>query len=419
MSRVEMIETADEVVDAASSSTAVSTLGPLEKIRAGLALLAAEPRNFDVTTTAGDKAARQFRARCVSLRTSIDDAYETVNRPMLATQRKARELRDGIKAGVKALEDPVDAAIVAQEQAKAVEKARREQAERERVLGHQTAIEEIRMAAHETAGKPSAGVRTIVARVMAVDPSQGFEEFRPLAERAKTETLAKLTSLLSVAEAQEAEAARLAAERVELERQRAEQEARDRAERERIAAEQKVIADQLAAERAAFARQQEEARAAQQRREDEAAALRRAADEKAAAERAEADRAAKAVRDAEEARQREERAQQQARLDTERAELRRAQDEADRVAREARMAEEARAAAERAEAARAQAQRDDEARQARLAAEAAEQRGRDAWRGLAAALHGLLEVAPPSDQRSIAARDALDLAGWDSTSLAA
>lgn len=374
MSAIEIIETADEVVDAASTSTAVSVLGPLDQIRNGLALLAAEPRTFDVTTTGGDKAARQLRAKCVALRTSIDDAYEKVNRPMLETQRAAREMRDQIKADVKAIEDPLNADIVAQEEAKAAEKARREQLERERITTHQEAVEAIRMAAHEASVKSSAEIHEITLRIEAVDVGDTFEEFKPLASRAKAETLTKLATLLAAAEAHEVEAARLAAEREELARLRAEQDARDRAERARVAAEHKAESDRLAAERAAFEKQQAEARAEQRRVADAAAAERRQADEKAAQERAEADRQAKVVRDAEEARQRQERADQQAKLDGERAELRKAQDEADRVARVARDVEETRQREERAAAALAQEQKDAVERQARIAAEAAGQR---------------------------------------------
>jgi hypothetical protein len=414
VSVVEMIETADEVVDAVSTSTAVSTLGPLEKIRAGLATLAAEPRTFDVATTAGDKAARQFRARCVALRTSIDDAYEAVNRPMLESQRKARELRDQIKADVKAIEDPVNSDIVAQEAIKTVEKARREQLERERVMGHQHSIEEIRMAAHEATGKTTADIRAITLRVEALDAGEGFEEFRPLAARAKAETLGKLASLLSAAEAHEAEAARLARERAELARLRTEQDERDKSERHRIEAAQKLQAEQLAAERAAFEKLQADARAEQQRRDDAAATERRAADAQAAAERAEADRSAKALRDAEEARQRRERAEQQAKLDAERAELRRQQDEADRVAREARLAEEQRQAEERAATARAKQEREEADARAQAAVEAAEQRGRDAWRDLASAVENLLKITPDEHQFATDGQAALRAAGWAS-----
>jgi hypothetical protein len=111
MKAADTIETADQVVDGPSKRTAVSPLSPLEKVKAGLIQLATESKNFDLSTSAGEKAARVFRAKCVSLRTALDDAYETVNRPLLQTQRDARALRDDVKAQVQALEAPVDKAI--------------------------------------------------------------------------------------------------------------------------------------------------------------------------------------------------------------------------------------------------------------------------------------------------------------------
>jgi hypothetical protein len=350
-------DVASEVVEAAG---AVTVLGPLEKIRAGLAALAQEAMTFDVTTTAGDKAARQFRQRCVGVRSSVDEAYETVNRPMLETQRQARALRDEIKAAVLKLEDPVDAAIRAQEEAKQAERARKEQAERERIAGHQGAIEEIRMAVHAAAGRPSAEIAALVRQVQAVNPAEGFEEFRPLAERARTETLIRLADLLAAAQAQEAEAARLAEERAQLERQRVEQEAAAKAERERLEAERaalereravaRVEQEQREAAARAEAQREAEASAAEQRRLDaEAAEARRAADAKAAAERAEADRQARLAREAEDRR-----------IAAERAELKLQQDEAARVERERRAAEEAEVARQRA----AQAEADDRLRAA-------------------------------------------------------
>lgn len=409
MSAIDMIETASEVVDAASTQTAITSLAPLEKIAAGLALLSAEKRDFDVTTTAGDKAAREFRRKCVKLRTSMEAAYETVNRPMLDAQAQARKLLKDITASVKALEDPVHADIVAEETRKAAEKARKEQAERERIAAHQVAIEEIHMAAHEGVGKSSEAIRALIVRIEGVETATNFEEMRPIAERAKTATLDKLEALEVAALAQEAAAARLAAERAELERLRIESEAREKAERERIAAEHKAEAARLAAERVEFDRQQATARAEQEAIATAALAARQAADAQAAAERAEADRQAKAVRDAEELRQREERAKQQAELDAQASALRAQQNEADRIAREARLAQEQKEAAERviavaaarekADAERATKQAAEDAERARLkAADEADRRGRDAWADLAEALEYAI--------------DRCDIGGW-------
>lgn len=419
---IEPAEVADELVDAASTQTAITSLAPLEKIAAGLALLTAEKREFDVTTTAGDKAAREFRRKCVKLRTSMEAAYETVNRPMLEAQAQARKLLKEITASVKALEDPVHADIVAEETRKSAEKARKEQAERERIAAHQAAIEEIHMAAHEGVGKSSEAIRALIVRIEGVETATNFEELRPIAERAKSATLDKLEAQEVAALEQEATAARLAAERAELERLRIEAEAREKAERERIAAEHKAEAARLAAERVEFDRQQAAARAEQEAIATAALAARRAADAQAAAERADADRQAKAIRDAEELRQREERATQQAWLDEHAAALRQQRHEADRIAREARLAQEQKEAAERAiavaaarekaDAERVEKQAAEDAERERLrAADEADRRGRDAWCALAAVCEALLNAHLHLPTMRTAAADALKLAG--------
>src|SRR6478609_8474083 len=110
-----MTEVADEVLDAPAAITEYNAvqkgLAELRKDLAGV--------QFDVTTTAGDKAARAARSRCVSIRTSADAAYEGWNKPMLAKQREMRGILASIKDEVKAVEDPIDAQIKAEEARKA------------------------------------------------------------------------------------------------------------------------------------------------------------------------------------------------------------------------------------------------------------------------------------------------------------
>lgn len=129
------VEVADEVVEAAVQGTALAMITGLRKIELGLAAVKAESdaATWDVETTVGEKAAREFRAKCVKLRTSADAVYETHNKPLLAAQRDARDLVKQIKAFVDPIEQAWGAKITAKEERKASEKAAREQAERERI----------------------------------------------------------------------------------------------------------------------------------------------------------------------------------------------------------------------------------------------------------------------------------------------
>jgi colicin import membrane protein len=341
MSTADTVETASEVVDAKAKG-AVTPLDPLKKIEAGLAVLKGEQQNFDLTTAAGEKAARVYRAKCVSLRTAIDEAYDTVNRPLLTIQRDARALRDEVKDGVKKLEDPVDKAIKEVEAARELERIRKAELEAARIAGLHERIDAIKAIAARAVGKPSAEIEQKIQLVVGMTIDDKFQELKPAAEQAQAATLATLRELLAAALVQEDDA-----------RRQAEQAERERAERERVAAEQRAAQARIDEQRAAIAREEAEAR---QRRE--------AADREAAAAREAADREARERREAEELR-----------IANERAALRREQEERDRQEREATEARQRaeREAAEAEERARREAAEAEERRQAEIRAEARRQ----------------------------------------------
>lgn len=338
-----MTEVADEVLDAPA---ALAEFNPVQK---GLAELRKELKGvqFDVTTTAGDKAARAARSRCVSIRTSADAAYEGWNKPMLAKQREMRSILAKIKDEVKAIEEPIDAQIKAEEQRRAEIKAAKEAAELARQQAIQSRINSIGQYPAQAAGKSAVDIAALLATVAELPITTELYEHRAGEAMAlQAETVAKLEQMRDAALAQEQEAARLAAERAELERQRLEQEAAAQRQREAEAA-------QLAKERAELEEQQrqlqaardeenarlEAARAEQARKDAEAAAtLKRQQDEAAAALRA-----------------------QQEEIDRQRREFE-AQQEAARRAEQEKVEAAARAEREKEEAARAEAERAEQAR---------------------------------------------------------
>lgn len=286
-----MTEVAEEILDAPAAIIEFNT------VQKGLAELRHELAGvqFDVTTTAGDKAARAARARCVSIRTSADAAYEGWNKPMLAKQREMRAILAKIKDEVKAVEEPIDAQIKAEEARKAEIKAAKEAAELARQQAIQSRINAISQYPVQAAGKSAADVAALLAAVAELPITTELYEHRAGEAMAlQADTVAKLEQMHSAALAQEQEAARLAAERAELERQRLEQEAAAaaarKAEDERLAKERAELEEQqrrLQAERDAENARQEAARAEQARKDAEAAAaLKRQQDEAAAALRA-------------------------------------------------------------------------------------------------------------------------------------
>lgn len=208
------------------------------------------------------------------------------------------------------------------DEAREAEKRAKLEAAQRRVASIREHIDDIRSFAQRAVGAPSASIAMWIEELQELGITlDRFAELTGEAEAVRDATLDKLRELHAVAVAQEAEAARLAAEREELERQRTE----------------------LAAQR-----EREEAERAERERVEAAA-------------RAEQERIDREHREAEEAERRAAMAAEEARLAEQRAEQERRQAELDRAEREQREREEA-AAQEAAEAA-AQAERDRVARQ--------------------------------------------------------
>lgn len=315
---------ATEQAAGAAPSTALTVFDPIERT-----LAAVEARHkdvvYDLTTTKGNDAARKARKELVSIRTTADEVYKTWNQPILAAQKKARELRDGFAARVELLEKPLDAAIRADEERRAAEKKARDDAEAARVKAIRDRVADIYAQPAACAGLPSSEIELSIVGVEVLIADKAFyQELQGEAEAAADVVLTKLRAMMSAAkaaeeraEAQRLEAERLEAQRVELERQRAE-----------IAAQQEAI--RVAAERAEADRLAETARQDEERR---ILSERMQAEERqraAAAAQAEADRLAEiarteqAAREAREAAERESQAriaEQQRLLDEQRAQF--------------------------------------------------------------------------------------------------
>lgn len=270
------------------------------RTEAALATLRAKYKDarYDLTTTAGDKAARAARLELVNLRAGLEKKRKELKAPALDFGKKVDGEAARITAEILTLEAPIDAQIKADEQRREIERKAKEEAEAARRKKHTDAIARIAGYLAQAAGLPSTRLADGIAKLEAFDVS-GFEEFQQEAADTLARTVAGLRALHAKALASEEELARLEAQRVE---------------QARIAAEQAEAARKLQEQAAELARQRE-AIAAEERRqeaerqrlaaEEEAKARAKIAEEqraqaaKEAAEKAEADRLARQAAEAE------------------------------------------------------------------------------------------------------------------------
>lgn len=342
-----------------------------DKIAAGLAAIEkAHPKDVacNVATAAGMKQAIAGRAAWREPRIALEKARKAAKAPVLALGRDIDAFAKSLEIKLLEGETHYDDQIKAEEARREAERQEKARKEAERVAGIRDRIHETFVSAPSMMdGSSSQELVDEIKRMVAVEIDSGYQELAGEAALAKDAALATLRRMQEKAAAREEEAARLAAERTELERQRAEQ-ARIDAEAKRAREEE---AARLRKEREELAAQQAAARAEQKRLDDEARARRQREEEAARAAREEADRQDRARRDEEDRRAREARAAEDKRIAAERAALEAAQ-------RQAREAEESRIAAELAERRRKEEAEIAARRQAEEAQHAADMRLREA-----------------------------------------
>ena len=252
----------------------------------------ARTTTYDVKTTAGMATAVKIRAAFRDIRVASEKARKERKAPILEIGKLLDSRQKEIEAEIEPLESAPDNAIKAEEARKEAEKQAKLAAEKARVGGIRSKIDQIKDSIVFAMGKSAAEIQGAINELSAHEVTlEEFMEFAGEAEMAKVASLAKLNEALVAQQTHEAEQDRLAAERVELDRlraeaaerervaaaARAEQEAKDRAERERVEAEQRAAREKaeaamraereahearMAAEREELARQQAEIAAA-------------------------------------------------------------------------------------------------------------------------------------------------------------
>ena len=172
---------------------------------------------YDLTTTAGDRAARAARLALVTLRTDLEKKRKELKAPALEFGKKIDSEAARITGEILALETPIDSQIKADEKRREEERRAREEAEAARKKVHTDAIARMAGYVAQAADLPSnrlaAGIQMLEGLNLA-----GFEEFTQEATDTRDRTVAALRALHAKALAREEEAARLEAARVEQER---------------------------------------------------------------------------------------------------------------------------------------------------------------------------------------------------------
>ena len=304
-------------------------LAELNKVDAGIADMKLKYGNkvYDCTTTAGMNEAKADRVAIREVRYKVPKITADVTKQLNQMKSDLKTESERITEELLIIEKISDDAIKAEELRKEREREEKAAADQKRKESIQAFIQPFRDAVAFATGKSSADIDELIKGISNVPiAADTFQELVDNAEAAKQAAIDGLTVLLVNTVAQENEAARILAERAELEELRAKQAAmqaeldqareaedkraaaeREKLEQERRDHEAKMKAEQDAAQ-AEIDRQLaeiEEAQRIQRGKDEEAAAeLNRIAAEKQAEEDRKAEES-RLIREAEERKQRE------------------------------------------------------------------------------------------------------------------
>jgi len=220
-----------EVVDTPPVSTAVAlatlrttALSELSAVEKGIAQLRADhgSTNYDITTPKGYKLATARRHAIREVRYKVPHVVKDRKAALKEIAEAVASEGERIIAVLKAIEDPHDEKILAEDKRKADEKAERERKEAERIAAHQERLDVLRGYVDLAKGQPSARIEAGIAAVEAIDiDPEAWEEFFDRAVAAKADTIVALREMKDAAKG--AEDAKAEADRV-----RAENEKRSR-----------------------------------------------------------------------------------------------------------------------------------------------------------------------------------------------
>lgn len=276
----------------------------INAVSAGLAALTEQYAGvvYEVTTTKGMAEAKAARLAIREPRFNVESIRKAAKKPILDLGRKLDAEASRITTELLRLENPIDSQIQAEEERKEQERQAKIDAEVKRVAAIQGRIEDMRSIVTGSVGRDSTVIQRHIDDIERAVIDESFEEYQPAAQDAKDASLGRLRQMYAAAVEQEAERARIKAEREELARLRKEADERNAAERARIAEEERKAKEVRDAESARVAAEQRErqkvidAENARVREANEAAA--KIERDRLAAERAELAAAQEALRKA-------------------------------------------------------------------------------------------------------------------------
>jgi colicin import membrane protein len=301
------------------NDTALTTITEYSPTAQGLAELRQRlgAMVYDVTTGKGMDEAKKDRAIARSLRTNLETLRTQIKAPALERCRAIDAEAKRLTAEIEELEKPIDAQIKAEENRKALEKAAKEQAERDRITAINARFDSVKGFPLKAVGKTYAEIEALIEEVEQTDTAFEGQDAAPNEAAMKHEVrlaVAHLRASLDARWLADKEADEIAAKLKELDELRekaaAQQRELDRLaqiERDRQAEEARQAEDAARAARAAAeaierqARQEAEAKAEaerveRQRAEDaERAKAAKKLKEDQAKAKAERDRLAKAA----------------------------------------------------------------------------------------------------------------------------
>lgn len=205
---------------------------------------------FAVSTPKGMAEAKEARAEIRGYRVTLEKLRAELKAPVLERSRLIDSEAKRITTELLAIEDPIDAAIKAEERRKEEEKAAKEREEKKRVEEINRKIDAMRLLVVKAAGEDLLFTKGAISWVelYQIEPAE-FLEFLPNALAVKAETLATLNKMASEKELIEGEKKRLAElqRQIEAERQRQTEENRKiEAQRAAIERQQREVAEREA-----------------------------------------------------------------------------------------------------------------------------------------------------------------------------
>lgn len=242
----------NEIATVNDAGVIVARIGGFREQEAQLALMEAEAKGglvFDCSDAKQDKAAREWRRKCVTMRTGLAELRLSITRPVDTVKRMIIDAQKSIETRCITIEEMADAPIKAHEKNVAAIAAEKARIEAERKAKHQSRIDVLLSTLNSVNQLSSEEIRARLAEAEKFPVDDSFEEYLPKAFEAKRDVLYQLTESLAATIARE-DRERVAAETAhELELLRAQQveEARQRFETEKAA---RIESDRIAAENA-------------------------------------------------------------------------------------------------------------------------------------------------------------------------